>query len=107
MKYLVVHYEFEGLRCDLDSSVPPPAVPTSAVNSVVLIFLVSSLAALFGTGIYGIVFKDYVPILCVWAVCGPVLTPIVKRYVGPFDGWNFDAGSIGKSGIQAGPNRPS
>jgi hypothetical protein len=85
MKYDVDDDEFEGLRCNLDGLPLPEDSHSTKIRTTIVL---SMLAALFGTGIFGIIQKDYVPVLGVWGVCSPIFTLVVRRYIGPFDGWN-------------------
>ena len=87
MRYQVSNSIFEGLQCSLDHAGHQPNGPRDPRHHVALIVLSVSLVALLGTGAYGLWTRDFVPVLVVWGVCGPVLALIVKTYIGPFDGW--------------------
>jgi hypothetical protein len=85
MRYESQNKEFEGLGCDLDGPLPPKGPDPGYL--VLLILLVASLATLAVTGIYGLYTKNFIPPLACWSVCSPFLTLLVRKHIGPFDGW--------------------
>lgn len=87
MRYQVPKSEFEGVRCDLDGQLPTKDLVPDPRHRVLLILLAASLGALLITGVYGLATQSFVPLVVTWTACSPLLTLIVRKYIGPFDGW--------------------
>lgn len=87
MKYKVSNPEFEGVRCNLDGQLPKNDLVPDPRHRILLILLTASLGALLITGVCGLATQSFVPLVVTWIACSPLLTLIVRKYVGPFDGW--------------------
>jgi hypothetical protein len=84
--------EFDGLRCSLDEQTAPSNVQHATADKIAFVLLGSALLTMLVTGTVSLITKDYQPVLAAWVPCGPILTLIMRRYLGPFHGWNKDDG---------------
>lgn len=87
MRYEYKDPDFDGLKCDLDRHVSDPEPRPDLQALVLKAVLGLMIAALAIVAIRWLTTGDATPALAVWAICAPPLTLILRRFIGPFEGW--------------------